>query len=279
MRVPEFHATEHALKDDHELLLSGVKRAGEIARALVETEFETWDKAKDDPVTEVDLAIDASLKKDLLGARPDYGWLSEETEDDPDRLSKENVWVVDPIDGTKALVSGHPHFTVCAALTRGGQPVCAVVYNPSTDDLYEACKDKGAKWNGRTIKVSDRRDLDGCRMLGDRQLFRHPAWRQPWPDMHIESRSSIALRMAMVATGDWDGCLTLSGKSDWDLAAADLIVSEAGGIVTDHKGRPFLYNRPATRHPSLIAAGAALHGEIKDRVQHIDLTKPRARSD
>ncbi len=274
--MPETQANVHALADDHELLFGAVKRAGEIARALVKTEFKTWNKAKGSPVTDVDLAIDASLKKDLLVTRPTYGWLSEETEDDPDRLAKANVWVVDPIDGTKALVSGHPHFTICAALTRDGRPVSAVVYNPSTDDLYEARIDKGAKWNGRSIMVSDRTDLDGCRMLGDRQLFQHPAWRRPWPEMHIESRSSIALRMVMVATGEWDGCLTLSGKSDWDLAAADLIVSEAGGLVTDHQGKPFLYNRSATRHPSLIVGGAALHGEIKDRVQHIDLTKPRA---
>ena len=274
--MPNRQDTQFSLSDDHELLLAAIVRAGGIARDLQASDFEKWDKGKGDPVTDVDIAVDQALKEELLAQRPDYGWLSEETEDDPARQAKEKVWIVDPIDGTRALLSGHPHFTICVALIARGRTQCGAVYNPSTEELYEAAHGQGAKRNGVAIAVSDRQQLEGCRMLGDKAMFNHPDWRRPWPPMEIESRSSIALRMAMVATGEWDGCLTLSGKSDWDLAAADLIVKEAGGRVTDHKGERFLYNRASTRQLSLIAAGPHIHEEILARVRHIDLQRSKA---
>ena len=231
-------------------------------------------RAKNDPVTEVDITIDQLLHTELTSARPDYGWLSEETKDSPDRLNKDSVWVVDPIDGTRAFVKGKPHFTICGALVHKGKPVVGVVYNPVTDELYSAMAGKGAKCNNDIIHVSNQDDIEGCRMMGSQSLFKHPDWKRPWPDMHIESRNSVALRMVLVASGTWDACISLRQKSDWDLAGADLIIREAGGVVTDHTGGHFDYNKKDPRHPSVVVASPLLHAKLIDRVAHITLPSP-----
>ncbi len=262
------------LEQDHALLISAVRKAGDIARKYFKSDYEKWDKKPGDPVTEADIAIDKFLHEELMQARPNFGWLSEESKDDKSRLKSNRVWLVDPIDGTRAFVKGRPHFTISVALAADGTPIAAAIYNPITEEFFEATKGSGARCNGERIAISKRAALQDCRMLGDQDLFHHPAWRKPWPEMNVETRNSIAYRMALVATGQWDACLTLSGKSDWDLAAGDLIVREAGGTVTDHTGQPLLFNRPETRHPSLIAAGPRLHEQILSRVHHIKLPAP-----
>ncbi|TDI66605.1 MAG: 3'(2'),5'-bisphosphate nucleotidase CysQ [Alphaproteobacteria bacterium] len=259
------------LEQDHALLISAVRKAGDIARKYFHSDFEKWDKKAGDPVTEADIAIDRFLHDELTQARPNFGWLSEESKDDQSRLNCDRVWLVDPIDGTRAFIKRRPHFTISVALATEGKPIAGAIYNPITEEFYEAVKGSGARCNGQPIRTSRQRELPGCRMLGDPDLFRHPAWRKPWPEMTIETRNSIAYRMALVAAGKWDACLTLSGKSDWDIAAGDIIVREAGGIVTTHTGEPLRYNRPETRLPSVIAAGPPLHREILARVHHMKL--------
>ena len=259
------------VSSDCELLITAIRKAGEIARKFFQSDFDTWQKGKNDPVTEVDIAIDHLLRTELTSARPDYGWLSEETKDSADRLGKDRVWVVDPIDGTRAFVKGKPHFTICGALVEKGQSVVGAVYNPVTDELYSAMIGKGAKCNGQAIQVSTQDDIEGCRMIGSEPLFKHPDWKRPWPDMHIESRNSVALRMVLVASGKWDASISLSRKSDWDLAGADLIMREAGGLATDHTGGRFDYNKKDPLHPSVVVAGPVLHSKLIDRVAHIKL--------
>ncbi len=256
---------------EYETARATVREAGEIARGYFQADFEKWDKGNDDPVTQADIEIDHFLREQLLQAHPDFGWLSEETDDDPVRLGKRHVWVVDPIDGTRAFIKGKPDFTICCALVVERKPVFGLVFNPITDEMFSAYEGKGAHLNDQAISVSAANQVEGCRMLGDKPMFKHPAWERPWPDMHIETRNSIALRMVMVATGEWDACLALNWKSDWDIAAADLIVREAGGRVTDHHGDGFTYNQENTRHRSLVAAGPALHAALHDRVGHLTL--------
>ena len=112
----------------------------------------------------------------------------------------------------------------------------------------------------------------GSALLADARTLRRPDWPEPWPDeLRIESRNSVAYRMALVAAGAFDAVLALSSKCDWDLAAADLIAAEAGAGSTDHRGRPFAYNQPSVQKPSLICAGPPLHRLILERVSHIDL--------
>jgi myo-inositol-1(or 4)-monophosphatase len=263
--------------DDLALLESTVREAGGIARGFYGGDYKRWDKSKDNPVTEADLAVDRFLMEALCSARPGYGWLSEETEDNASRLDKENVFVVDPIDGTIAFMKGRPHFTICAAVVRDGRPTAGVVFNPILEEMYTARIGNGALLNGRTIKVSAQKEVEGCRMVADAGTMRHPAWNnppnRPWPEMHIENRNSIAYRLALVAAGEWDAMMALSSKRDWDLAAGDLILNEAGGVVTTHEGAPLRYNRAETVQPSIVGANPVLHALLLERVSHLKLPR------
>ena len=249
-----------------------VREAGALALSYFGGNLKNWKKPEDStPVSEADLAVDALLLERLHGARPDYGWLSEETEDDPVRLDRRRTWIVDPIDGTRAFLKGLPHFAVAVALVEEGQPVLAAVFNPASGEYFAARQGAGTTLDGVPVTVTDRSDLAGCRMAGFAGLFRHKSWREPWPDMDILERNSMAYRLALVAAGLADATVTLTGKSDWDLAAAHLLVEEAGGRVSDHRGRPIAYNRANTRHQSLIAAGPSLHETLLRRVEHVTL--------
>ena len=254
---------------------AAVKDAGALALTYFKTDLKQWHKASNDPVTEADIAIDRLLYDRLMAARPGYGWLSEESEDDRSRIGREHVWIIDPIDGTRAFLKGKPHFTICAALVRHGKPVAGVVFNPATDEFFEAVAGAGAQLNGGPIRVSDRQEISGCRMMAHGQTFKHPRWSktssEPWPEMEIIERNSVAYRLALVASGAADAALVLSAKNDWDLAAPDLIVREAGGRFTSHDGQPFVYNKDFTRHRSVLAAGPRLYETLYARVGHLAL--------
>jgi len=252
---------------DFALLRETVRDAGALAMRYFGTDMKKWSKGADgSPVTEADIAVNDLLRARLTGARPGYGWLSEETEDDPARLACERTWVIDPIDGTRAFARGQPHFVVSAALVAGGRPVAAVLFNPATEEFFEAAAGQGARLNATPIRVSDCARIEGCRIAAFAPMFKHPGWERagiaPWPAMEILERNSVAYRIALVACGAADAALALNGKSDWDLAAADLIVHEAGGRMTTHDGKPFIYNRENTRHRSLLAAGPSLYDAL-----------------
>ena len=258
---------------DLELIERAARRAGELAlRYQSEGKVETWSKAGGSPVTNADLAVDRQLREELTAARPDYGWLSEETADDSSRLSAWRAFVVDPIDGTIAYIKGRPHWAVSIAVVEDGQPVTGVLHAPAHGETFVAEAGRGARLNGRPIQVSARTELEGAALLSDVKTIRHPAWPEPWPeDLRIESRNSVAYRMALTAAGAFDAVVALSSKCDWDLAASDLIVREAGGLATDHKGRRFAYNQASVSKPSLVCAGPGLHELILRRVDHIEL--------
>lgn len=261
------------MTEDLALIREAALAAGKLALDYRARGLTTQWKPGNSPVTDGDLAVDALLRETLLVARPDYGWLSEETADNPDRLSKSRLFIVDPIDGTQAYMKGKPWFSVCIAVVEDGRPTAGVVFAPDLDEIYEASLGGAARLNGQRIHVSDRATLEGCAILSDAQMLAHPAWTNPWPDMEVASRNSVAYRMALVAAGTFDAALALSSKQEWDIAAADLICSEAGGRVTDHKDRTFRYNRPNPRQSSLVCAGPALHPLLIERVAHIPLAE------
>jgi len=260
-------APDAALASDLALIEEAVRKAGGIARQFFGGSYRRWDKGKGNPVTEADLQIDRFLRDRLTGARPDYGWLSEETDDDPSRLGKALVFVVDPIDGTIGFLKGRPQFTVCAGLVCRGESVAGVVFNPLTGECFTAMKDGGARLNGGQIAVSARETIEGCRMLGSRSLFENPLQPPPWPAMQIETRSSLAYRVTLVASGQFDATLALSAKRDWDLAAADIILREAGGRITARDGTPLRYNRAEPVQPSVVCANPVLHARLIERLQ------------
>lgn len=251
--------------DDLALLAVAAEDAGRLALERRRKGLDVRVKVGGSPVTDADEAVDRFLAECLLGARPGYGWLSEETADDPERLERERLFVVDPIDGTAAFIKGRPWWTVAVAVVEHGLPVAAVVHAPVLNETYAAVAGGGATLNGTRVAVGDAGTLDGMTVLGDPRLFEPARWAEPWPPLTVERRNSIALRMSLVAAGAFDAAIAPSPKWDWDVAAGALIVEEAGGVVTDHRGAPFRFNRPDPRQPGLVCAACRLHAMVLAR--------------
>jgi len=252
---------------DRDLLVASVREAGTIARKFFGGEYKSWNKSRGNPVTEADIEIDAFLKDTLLAAQPHYGWLSEETADNPARLTSPRIFVVDPIDGTYGFLRGRPHFTIVATVVADARPVAAAIYNPITDEMFAAAAGQGADMNGAAVKVSAKAGFEHSRLLVGRDFIDDPRWPTPWPPLTTESRASIAYRMGLVAKGEFDAMISLSDKSDWDLAAGDLIVREAGGRVTSQTGETLLYNQTRPIQQGVICAGPALHKRLLERLR------------
>jgi myo-inositol-1(or 4)-monophosphatase len=261
--------------EDLALIENAVRKAGEIARRYYGKDYRRWSKNRGEPVTEADIAIDRFLRDALEPARPDYGWLSEETGRDAARGEAQRMFVVDPIDGTTAFLKERPHFSISVAIAERCRACAGAIYNPILDELFVAEAGSGARLNGTPISVSDCSAVEGCRILGQRDIFVHPAWAvpplEPWPAMQIESRSSIAYRMALVAAGRFDAAVVLSAKHDWDMAAGDVIVREAGGRVSTIEGSPLEFGRADAVQHSMVCAGPRLYAMLLERLRHVDL--------
>lgn len=257
---------------DLKLLTDAARAAGAVLLDWKAKGAKTWNK-RGTPVTEADHASNDLLAETLRGARPDYGWLSEETADDPARLATMRQFIVDPLDGTVSFIKGKDDFTVSLAVTENGVAVAGAVFNPSRDEMFAACTGSGAMLNGAPIHASSASAIEGCRMVAARDMLRHPAWREPWPEMEIIKCGSIAYRLAMVAAGRADATLALSEKSDWDIAAGDIIAREAGCFVGRHDGAPFAYNRPVTDQISLLGCTHSLYDALAGRVGWITLPR------
>jgi myo-inositol-1(or 4)-monophosphatase len=255
--------------EDLALLLNAAREAGELAERLRAAGLQIDYKPGNSPVTNADLAADALLTARLRSARPDYGWLSEETADDADRLSKRRLFVVDPIDGTRAFLNDRPWWSVSVAVVEHARPIAGVVFAPQLDETYTATVNGGAALNGQPIAPSGVGILDGCGMVGDPRVFEHADWPIPWPAMRVEQRNSTAYRMCLVGAGVFDAAVAVVPKHDWDLAAADLIATEAGCFVGDHTGAVFRYNGAIPIQRSLVCAAPSLAPLILERVTHI----------
>jgi len=258
----------------HEFLVETVREAGAIALGYFGKEIESWNKTPgrdDNPVSRADLEVDHFLKERLRSFTPDYGWLSEENEDNAERLNHRRVWIVDPIDGTRAFLKGLPHFTVSVALVEDRRPILGAVFNPALSEMFTAMVGQGAYLNGQRTTTSTQSGLEDCRMLAYADMIKSKKWPAAWPKMHIEQRNSAAYRMALVASGSFDATLSLSPKHDWDIAAAHLIAAEAGATVTHHDGSEPLYNGEISIQKSLVVASSQLHGLILARVRHMEL--------
>jgi myo-inositol-1(or 4)-monophosphatase len=255
------------------LIREAALAAGALALRERDKGLKVRSKTGGSPVTNADLAVDALLRDRLIGARPDYGWLSEETADSTERLARRRIFVVDPIDGTVAYMKGRPWWCVPIAVIEDGRPVAAVVHAPVLNETYEATLGGGARLNGVAITASDAETLDDAGILADPRMVQGPQWSEPWPEMRFEKRNAIAYRMALVASGAFDAAIALTPKWDWDIAAGALIAEEAGAKVTDHHGRPWRFNRADPRQSSLICAAPALHPLIVGRCASIPLAE------
>ncbi len=253
------------MEADRILLEAAVREAGALALGFYHAGARSWHKADKSPVSEADMSVDRLLRKKLNFARKDYGWLSEETADTPQRLKCSHVWIVDPIDGTRAFLNARPWWSISAALVTDGEPVLGVVYAPALDAYYEALKGSGARLNGQPIHTSVCTDIAGCRLLAGQHALRA----RDWPQMQIAQKNSIAYRLALVASGAFDAAFTAGRKSEWDMAAGDLLLREAGGVLTGIDGNPFSYNAPDTRRNGLLAASKPFHAMFLARIRDL----------
>jgi myo-inositol-1(or 4)-monophosphatase len=250
------------------LLEAAAREAGALARDLAGQKLEVHSKGPLGPVTNVDFAVDALLAEKLLTARPDYGWLSEESPDDhARRIGKARTFIIDPIDGTAALVGRSPQWTISIGLVEGEAAFAGAIYNPMTDEMFVGAVGHGATLNGRPARASLRDQLEGARIIGQANRFAARKWPTPWPRLEIIERQSIAYRMALVGGGFGDAALLFGYKNEWDIAAGAAIVEAAGGIVTDLWGDPLKLNQPDPRAPGVAATGAPLHPLIIERTR------------
>lgn len=251
---------------DLALLIEAAQEAGKLAlRHARKTPVVTDKPDGAGPVTDADLAVDALLKSRLMAARPDYGWLSEETPDSADRLKPHHTFIVDPIDGTRAFIAGTDDWAHSLAVARQGKVVAAVVYLPGHKALYAAHKGGGATLNGQPIRVSTAPDIATARVLTAKPTMDAEHWKSGQaPAFQRKFRSSLAWRMCLVAEGAFDAMVTLRPTWEWDIAGGALILSEAGGSVTDKTGQPLRFNNPVPQTNGVVAAGNALHALISD---------------
>ena len=248
---------------DLQLLKDAAKAAGEIAARYFRADPQVWDKpGGHGPVTEADLEIDEMLRAELLAARPDYGWLSEETEDGAARLDCERVFIVDPIDGTRAFIAGETTFSHSLAIADAGQVVCGVVYLPMQDKLYAAASGEGAVLNGVKLSAGAPAGISEARILAAKNQLDPALWPGGVPGFQRYFRPSIAARLCLAADGQFDGMLTLRPAWEWDVAAGDLICHEAGLCVTTRDMQATRYNNPTPRLNGMIAAHPQLHAAI-----------------
>lgn len=247
---------------DLDLLATAAREAGETALGFFRRDPDVWRKAGGSPVSEADLAADRHLSSRLRGAQPNWGWLSEETVDGPERLERSRVFVVDPIDGTRAFLRGEAEWAVSVAVVEAGRPILAALFQPVTDTLFTAIAGRGAFRDGVRLRASERTELAGARISGPKKYSENPIFRQSSAFIGAVV-PSLALRIAHVADGHTDIAYGTGNAHDWDLAAADLLVHEAGGRLTSADGEPIRYNRAVPRHPPLVAAVPGLHEEAR----------------
>ena len=248
-------------ENDLALLIRAARAAGEIALRYWKLDPVQWEKPEGaGPVTEADMAVDAMLADVLRSARPGYGWLSEETDDDPARLAHARVFIIDPIDGTRAFIAGEAGFAHSLAVAADGIVPAAVVYLPVLDLMYTAETGGPALLNGAPIRVAVP-PTTGATVLTGSGALKPEYWPGGVPDVHRAFRTSLAWRLCLVAEGRHDGLITLRDTWEWDVAAGGLIATAAGAAVTDRFGAPLRFNAPHPQAPGVLAAPPALHAD------------------
>ena len=253
---------------DLALLTEAAREAGRIALRYWRRDPKVWDKGGEHgPVSEADLAVNDMLKQRLLDARPDYGWLSEETPDDPARLGCEHVFIIDPIDGTRAFIAGEETFAHSLAVAHRGQVTAGVVFLPALDRIYVASDSSPPLRDGQTITASRRERLEGADILTTKANLAPEKWPGGVPEVQRHFRASLAYRLCLAAEGRFDGMLTLRDAWEWDIAAGSLIAAKAGAVVTDRLGARLMFNTPSALAEGVLALPPAAHAEALRKLQ------------
>lgn len=236
-------------QSDLELLRSSAVAAGIIATGYFRRNIKSWTKDNKSPVTEADFLVDKLLYDNLLSLRKDYGWLSEESADDLERLKKQRCFIVDPIDGTRAFMRGDDCWSISLAIVENNEAVAGVIYAPARNELYQAYRGGGAFLNGKKLIRNISKNAAPIIPVA-------PAVQKEFEILGLNyikgpAFPSLAYRLVQVATGKLDVAIARRGAQDWDIAAADIILKEAGFNIEDVcLGKP-KYNKQQIRHAAL----------------------------
>jgi myo-inositol-1(or 4)-monophosphatase len=218
-------------------------------------------KPGQDPVTEADRTANRVLREILL--RDGEGWLSEESADDPERLLRERVWVVDPLDGTREFVEGIPEWCISIGLVERGRAVAGGILNPATGEKILGSLADGITYNGQAAEPSQVSTLNGALVLGSRSEAKRGEWKRfEGAPFRVRPMGSVAYKLGLVAAGKADATWTLVPKNEWDVAAGTALVLAAGGFVRRLEGEVPTFNNPSTLMTGLIAGGPNLRQEI-----------------
>jgi myo-inositol-1(or 4)-monophosphatase len=262
------HGTGHALAHELEAARAAALAAGEILeRHFRDRGFTIDQKGKDNPVTTADFEADAKIKEMLRGGFPDYGWLSEETADNSERLSRDRVWIVDPLDGTKEFIKGIPEFVVAIALAEKGQAILGVTYNPIKHEMFYGARGTGVRLDAHAVQVTHTRVLAHATILASRSETSRGEWKAYDGQVTVNPIGSVAYKLALVAAGRADATFTRTPKSEWDIASGAALIVEAGGRITDIDGGEMRFNKPSVKLKGFVASNAFLHDEI-ERIAH-----------
>jgi myo-inositol-1(or 4)-monophosphatase len=283
-------STSTDLERELELAHDAALSAGEILeRYFRDRGFAIDQKGRDNPVTTADFDADHELKRLLRAPFPEYGWLSEETADNPDRLSCRRVWIVDPLDGTKEFIKGIPEFVIAIALAEDGHPILGVTYNPIKREMFWCTRgsgcymDSGTAFPGcsldrlesqsRRVHVTPTPTLEHATVLASRSETSRGEWKSYEGKLRVNPIGSVAYKLALVAAGRADATFTRTPKSEWDIASGAALIVEAGGRITDIDGSEMRFNKPSVKLKGFVASNALLHDEIERLVAHPDRPK------
>jgi myo-inositol-1(or 4)-monophosphatase len=248
------------------LLVDAIRKAGVKVGEMVRDGFEIQTKPDHSPVTTVDLEVNRILHAMQRREFPSDAWLSEESPDDPARLTHARVWIVDPIDGTKALVNRVPEFCISVALVERGAPIVAAILNPSTNELFTAVRGGGLFLNGTRVTHAPPHDFNPVIMVNAWEL-RIDRWSTLAETTRCRPMYSIANALALVAAGRVQAVLTIEPENEWDLAAGVLLIDESGGAISDAAGKPFAFNQPTPRLHGVIAVAATADKNLRASLQ------------
>jgi len=258
-----------------EVAIDAARQAGTIVLGYYEGEFEVREKSHDNPVTAADLEADECIKRILLGAFPNDGWLSEETADSGDRLERSRAWVVDPLDGTKEFTQHIPEFCICIALVEHGKPVVGVSFNPAADRMYAASRGRGTTCNGEPVRASTQSTLRDAEVLASRSEDKRGEW-DPFKDrVRVLLTGSVAFKLAELSRGEGDATFTLTPKNEWDICSGTILLEEAGGTATGLDGKPLVFNQPSPLRDGMIATNGVLHDAIVAMIDEVGYRPPK----
>ena len=249
------------------IAFDAISKAGKIALSFEKEKIHFWNKSVGQPVTHADIEINLFLKKFFEKHTPEFGWLSEESEDDKSRFTKKSFWCVDPIDGTRSYINKRPEYVISIALVSNSTPIFGLIFNPKTNEMFSAEKNFGAFCNKKKIKVSDNIDLNSCKVAISNSELKNIEKILFFKNLKILSMGSIAYKIALVAKGQVDIALSFTKKSDWDLAAASLILEEAGGLISDIENEKINYNTNELNISSVFAANPRIHRRLLNEIK------------